>query len=127
MLDGEVAVLLPDGTNELPGFADVLSGAHSDQLVYMVFDLLHLNGRDLTAARLEDRKSALAAVLTSAGDASGPLRYSDHVVGHGPDFFAKGPARLGIEGIISKRRDAPYRGTRSREWLKVKCVKRRRS
>ena len=123
MLDGEVAVLLPDGTSSFQALQNVLSGAHSDQLVYMVFDLLHLNGRDLTAARLEDRKSALAAVLTSAGDTAGPLRYSDHVVGHGPDFFAKA-CRLGIEGIISKRRDAPYRGTRSREWLKVKCVKR---
>ena len=123
MLDGEVAVLLPNGTTSFQALQNVLSGAHSDRLVYMVFDLLHLNGRDLTAARLEDRKSALAAVLKSASETAGPLRYSDHVVGHGPDFFAQA-CRLGLEGIISKRRDAPYRGTRSRAWLKIKCVKR---
>jgi bifunctional non-homologous end joining protein LigD len=123
MLDGEVAVLLPEGTTSFQALQNFLSGAHSDRLVYMVFDLLHLNGQDLTAARLEDRKSALAAVLESAGDTAGPVRYSDHVVGHGLDFFAQA-CRLGLEGIISKRRGAPYRGTRTREWLKVKCVKR---
>src|SRR5258705_10572252 len=58
-----------------------------------------------------------------AGHDAGPLRYSDHVEGNGPEFF-KQACRLGLEGIISKRRDSPYRGTRSREWLKIKCVKR---
>jgi bifunctional non-homologous end joining protein LigD len=123
ILDGEVAVLLPKGTTSFQALQNFLSGAHSDQLVYMVFDLPHLNGRDLTGARLEDRKSALAAILESAGDDARPLRYSDHVVGKGPDFFAQA-CRLGLEGIISKRRDSPYQGTRSREWLKIKCVKR---
>jgi bifunctional non-homologous end joining protein LigD len=123
MLDGEVVVLLPNGTTSFQALQNFLSGAYSDRLVYMVFDLLHLNGRDLTPARLEDRKSALAAVLKSTGEAAGPLRYSDHVVGRGPDFFAQA-CRLGLEGIISKRRDSVYQGTRSREWLKVKCVKR---
>jgi bifunctional non-homologous end joining protein LigD len=123
ILDGEVAVLLPKGTTSFQALQNFLSGAHSDQLVYMVFDLLHLNGRDLTGARLDDRKSALAAMLESAGHDAGPLRYSDHVVGNGPEFFAQA-CRLGLEGIISKRRDSPYRGTRSREWLKIKCVKR---
>ena len=123
ILDGEVAVLLPKGTTSFQALQNFLSGAHSDQLVYMVFDLLHLNGRDLTGARLEDRKSALAAILGSAGHDAGPLRYSDHVEGNGPEFFAQA-CRLGLEGIISKRRDSPYRGTRSREWLKIKCVKR---
>ena len=123
MLDGEVAVLLPSGTTSFQALQNFLSGAHSDRLVYMVFDLLHLNGRDLTAVPLEERKKALAAVLASAKGGRGPIRYSDHVVGNGPEFFAQA-CRLGLEGIIAKRRDAPYRGTRSREWLKIKCVKR---
>jgi bifunctional non-homologous end joining protein LigD len=123
ILDGEVAVLLPKGTTSFQALQNFLSGAHSDQLVYMVFDLLHLNGWDLTGARLEDRKNALAAILDSIRDDAGPLRYSDHVAGNGPEFFAQA-CRLGLEGIISKRRDSPYQGTRSREWLKIKCVKR---
>ena len=73
ILDGEVAVLLPKGTTSFQALQNFLSGAHSDQLVYMVFDLLHRNGRDLTGARLEDRKSALAAILESAGHDAGPL------------------------------------------------------
>jgi bifunctional non-homologous end joining protein LigD len=123
ILDGEVAVLLPKGTTSFQALQNFLSGAHSDQLVYMVFDLPHLNGRDLTGTRLEDRKRALAAILESAGGDARPLRYSDHVVGNGPEFFAQA-CRLGLEGIISKRRDSPYQGTRSREWLKIKCARR---
>jgi len=88
----------------------------------MVFDLLYLDGRDLTGARLEDRKAALARLLASANDRAAVLRYSDHVVGAGADFFAHA-CKLGLEGIVSKKRDAPYRGTRGPEWLKIKCLK----
>jgi len=123
MLDGEVAVLLPDGTTSFQALQNALSGTHAGRLVYMVFDLLHLDGSDLTGARLENRKAELAALFRKAGKAAEPLRYSDHVVGGGPQVFAKA-CRLGLEGIVSKRRDAVYRGTRSRDWLKVKCSKR---
>jgi len=92
------------------------------QLAYMVFDLLHLDGWDLTGARLEDRKDALRLLLESAGAKAEPVRYSDHVIGGGPDFFTEA-CRLGLEGTISKRRDAPYRGTRGSDWLKIKCLK----
>jgi bifunctional non-homologous end joining protein LigD len=77
----------------------------------------------VTGARLEDRKRLLADMLGPVRDAAGPLRYSDHVVGDGSAFFAQA-CRHGLEGIVSKLRDAPYRSTRSREWLKVKCFKR---
>jgi bifunctional non-homologous end joining protein LigD len=123
LLDGEVAVLLPDGTTSFQALQNHLSGAHAGQLTYLVFDLLHLDGFDLTAARLEDRKRALADLLKGLGDAGGPIRYSDHVTGDGPAFFTRA-CRLGLEGIVSKLRDSSYRSTRSREWLKVKCFKR---
>jgi bifunctional non-homologous end joining protein LigD len=122
ILDGEVTVLLPDGTSSFQALQNFGSSAARGQLAYMVFDLLYLDGRDLTGARLEDRKAALARLLASANDQAAVLRYSDHVVGAGADFFAHA-CKLGLEGIVSKKRDAPYRGTRGPEWLKIKCLK----
>jgi len=122
MFDGEVTVLLPDGTSSFQALQNQLSGVKTGQLVYMIFDLLHLDGRDLTAARLEDRKAALARLLSSPSDRAAVLRYSDHVIGSGADFFARA-CRLGLEGIVSKRRDSPYRGARGADWLKIKCLK----
>jgi bifunctional non-homologous end joining protein LigD len=122
ILDGEVTVLLPDGTSSFQALQNFGSGGARGQLAYMVFDLLYLDGRDLTGARLEDRKAALARLLASANDQAAVLRYSDHVVGAGADFFAHA-CKLGLEGIVSKKRDAPYRGTRGPEWLKIKCLK----
>jgi bifunctional non-homologous end joining protein LigD len=123
LLDGEVAVLLPDGTTSFQALQNLLSGGASGHLVYMVFDLLHLDGRDLTGARLEDRKSALRALIAAARPAAEPARYSDHVIGAGPEFFERA-CRLGLEGVVAKRRDAPYKSARTPDWRKVKCVKR---
>src|SRR5258706_7785225 len=122
ILDGEITVLLPDGTSSFQALQNFGAAAARGQLAYMVFDLLYLDGRDLTGARLEDRKAALARLLASANDRAAVLRYSDHVVGTGADFFAHA-CKLGLEGILSKKRDAPYRGTRGPEWLKIKCLK----
>jgi bifunctional non-homologous end joining protein LigD len=121
-LDGEVTVLLPDGTSSFQALQNFGSSATRGQLAYMIFDLLYLDGWDLTGARLEDRKAALARLLASASDKAAVLRYSDHVVGAGADFFAHA-CKLGLEGIVSKKRDATYRGTRGPEWLKIKCLK----
>ena len=121
MLDGEVAVLLPGGTTSFQALQNLGEAPEHGELVYMVFDLLHLDGYDLTDARLEDRKAALAS-LVAAGGRGGVVRYSDHVIGSGPDFFAQA-CRLGLEGAIAKRRDAPYVGTRGGDWLKIKCVR----
>jgi bifunctional non-homologous end joining protein LigD len=121
ILDGEVTVLLPDGTSSFQALQNFMSGTAGGRLAYMIFDLLYLDGRDLTGARLEDRKAALARLLASANDKAAVLRYSDHVVGSGAEFLEQA-CRLGLEGIVSKRRDAPYRGTRGGDWLKIKCL-----
>jgi len=120
ILDGEMTVLLPDGTTSVQALEEFGAGTGRGRLTYMIFDLLYLDGRDLTAARLEDRKMALARLLDSATDKSAVLRYGDHVVGAGAEFFAHA-CRLGLTGIISKRRDAPYRAGRSSDWRHVKC------
>jgi bifunctional non-homologous end joining protein LigD len=72
--------------------------------VFFLFDLLYLDGEDLTARPLIERKERLAGLLPQAGS---PLQYSDHQIGLGPTFYEKaGP--LGVEGIVSKRADAAY-------------------
>jgi bifunctional non-homologous end joining protein LigD len=119
LLDGEVAVLLANGTTSFQALQNRMSGGDGGQLVYYVFDLMYLDGYDLKGCPLESRKEALRALLEGAEP---PLRYSDHVVGGGDKFFEQA-CRLGLEGIISKRRDGTYETTRTRSWLKVKCLK----
>src|SRR4029453_19604305 len=116
-------LLLPGGPSSFPALQNFMSGTAGGQLAYMVFDLLYLDGRDLTGARLEDRKAALARLLASANDQAAVLRYSDHVVGAGADFFAHA-CKLGLAGIVSKRRDAPYLGGRGAAWRGAKGRKR---
>jgi bifunctional non-homologous end joining protein LigD len=119
LLDGEVAVLQPDGTTSFQALQNALSTGGRGRLVYFVFDLLHLDGQDLTGAPLESRKQALEQLLGAGRD--GPLRYSTHVVGQGEELFRRA-CRLSLEGIVSKRRDRPYEPGRGRGWLKIKCV-----
>ena len=119
-LDGEVVALEPDGRSSFQRLQRALSEGHEEDLIYYVFDLLHLDGYDLMPAALEARKGALATLLDRRG---GALRYTDHVVGEGASFHREA-CRLHLEGMISKRKDAPYRPGRSSDWLKVKCLQR---
>ncbi|HTV91002.1 MAG TPA: DNA ligase D [Stellaceae bacterium] len=118
LIDGEVVALLPDGTSNFAALQAALSQADTGDLVFYAFDLLYLDGYDLTGAALEDRKAALAAIVPPR--AGGTLRYSDHQDGSGPAFFAQA-CRYALEGIVSKRRDRPYRAGRGADWLKIKC------
>ena len=83
---------------------------------HYLFDLLAFDGFDLRELPLEQRKDMLGQLIR--GD--GPLRYCEHVVGHGHAFYEE-VSKAGLEGIIAKRREGPYRGTRSGDWLKIKC------
>ena len=114
LLDGEVAAVLPDGRTSLRAMG---SGR---PIVYFVFDLLHVDGEDLTPLPIEERKQRLRALLGARPPA--PLRYVDHQIGEGPAFFAAA-CRSGVEGIVSKAAGSPYRsGARNATWQKVKCV-----
>jgi ATP-dependent DNA ligase len=88
--------------------------------VFFLFDLLYLDGDDIAARPLTLRKERLAALLPADGS---PLHYSDHVVGQGPDFYDKACA-MQVEGIVSKRVDAPYAPGNRGLWRKVKCLNR---
>ena len=118
MLDGEVVVETEKGT---PSFAELqadLSENRSDRFRYYLFDIMHLDGADLTRAPLLERKRALAQLLDGRG---GILTYSEHFTGRGDVVFDHA-CRLGLEGIVSKLKTAPYRSGRSKSWLKTKCV-----
>jgi bifunctional non-homologous end joining protein LigD len=118
LLDGEVAMLLADGTTSFNALQNASVPPAGARLTYFLFDLLHLDGYDLTRVPLERRKEVLKALVPDAAT----LRYSDHVVGSGRTFHEQA-CRMKLEGIISKRRDAPYEAARSRTWLKVKCAR----
>ena len=89
-------------------------------LVFFLFDLLHLDGEAAGARPLNERKERLRVLLS---DARSPLQYSDYQAGRGRDFYENACA-LKLEGIISKRADAPYMPGNRGLWLKVKCLNR---
>lgn len=120
ILDGEVVVLEENGTTSFQSLQNALSENRGKDLVYFIFDLLYLDGYDVRPAPLEARKEALRTLL--AGQES-VLRFGDHIHGGGEDFYRQA-CSFALEGIISKRADLPYHGGRSKEWLKVKCLKR---
>lgn len=120
LLDGEVAVLMPNGITSFQALQNVESSR--GKLVYFVFDLLFLDGEDIAARPLDQRKAQLQTLLESSGQAD-LLRYTEHFVGDGPRVFTHA-CKLGCEGIVSKRRSASYKPGRNTAWMKVKCVKR---
>jgi len=118
-LDGEIVVLAPDGTTS---FADLQAAFHDHaqhSLTYFCFDLLHLEGRNPRNLPLIERKHLLTELLRSADPDH--LQLSEHLAAHGLAMFHKA-CELHAEGIVSKRADAPYSGTRSGSWLKSKCL-----
>ncbi|HZT87452.1 MAG TPA: DNA ligase D [Stellaceae bacterium] len=121
LIDGELVYLTPEGRTNFALLQDQIASGQTGGLNFMAFDLLHHDGQDLTGTVLEERKDALAELIPP--DAQGQLRYSDHQQGSGSAFFRE-VCKFGLEGIVSKRRDRPYRAGRSRDWLKIKCVNR---
>jgi bifunctional non-homologous end joining protein LigD len=119
LIDGEVVMLLPDGRSSFQALQNAASGkAARNALVYFVFDLLRLNGEALGHLSLEERKARLHALVGARN--TGRIRYADHVVGHGREFFDQA-CRAQLEGTVSKRRDLPYKPGRHGGWLKTKC------
>ena len=117
VLDGEIVVNGGSGASDFSLLQQDLSEGRTDRLVLFAFDLLYLDGFDLTSASLVDRKQALAGILSDGGDI---LRYSEHFDDEG-GLVLKHACRLSLEGIISKIADAPYRSGRGKDWVKSKC------
>jgi len=127
VLDGEVVVNDAEG---MPSFsrlqrrgrilnkADALRSSVELPALYHAFDLLGIEGHDLRGLPLLERKEILREVLPTVG----PIRYTDHIPVQGETMYAH-VERMRLEGIIGKKADAPYRGGRSRSWIKVRTVR----
>jgi len=121
VLDGEVVVLLPDGRTSFQALQNAFGKGPARDVVYYVFDLLALDDTDIASQPLEERKKKLASLLRRLP--GNVVRYSDHTVGGGDRVLAEA-CRLGLEGIVSKRRDRPHASGRTKTWLKIKCIQR---
>ena len=119
LIDGEAVVMLPDGRTSFQALQAALK-EDPDAITYYAFDLLELDGEDLTDLPLLERKEKLAALL--AGRES-HMVYSDHIVGQGEKLFER-ICNTGLEGVVSKRSDARYVGSRMPTWVKTKCTRR---
>jgi bifunctional non-homologous end joining protein LigD len=122
ILDGEVVALDASGRASFQRLQQHLHKNAGAGLMFHIFDLLYLDGFDLTRSPLRVRKEVLAELLADVEEKS-PLRYSDHIEGNGAQFL-KEACKFGLEGIVSKLADSMYESTRSRNWLKVKCLRR---
>jgi bifunctional non-homologous end joining protein LigD len=118
LLDGEVVVEDERGASSSDLQAALKQGERN-RFIYYVFDLLHLNGRDLTGLPLSERKAELQRLL-GARKGTGPIRYSEHFDKDGSVVLDQA-CRMTLEGIVSKRADAPYRSGRSDAFIKTKC------
>jgi bifunctional non-homologous end joining protein LigD len=113
IIDGE-AVACDD--NGVASFDLVRYRRHDDSTFLYAFDLIELNGDDMRRDPLEVRKATLRSTLAKAGLG---LRFNEHLEGDGPTVFAHA-CKMGLEGIVSKRKDSMYRSGRSPDWLKMK-------
>jgi bifunctional non-homologous end joining protein LigD len=120
LLDGEVAILDPSGKTSFQLLQNAFDAGVAKNAVYFVFDLLWLGDEDIAKEPLEARKAKLAEVVGTKQD--GVIRYAGHIVGDGAAIHRQA-CSMGLEGIVSKRRDAPYKwDKRDPSWQKVKCV-----
>jgi bifunctional non-homologous end joining protein LigD len=113
IIDGE-AVACDD--NGVTSFNRVRYRRHEESIFLYAFDLIELNGDDLRRDPLEGRKATLEVILAKVGEG---IQYNEHMKGDGETVF-RHACKLGLEGIVSKRKDSLYRSGRSPDWLKMK-------
>ena len=118
LIDGEAVALDADGSPDFAGLQAALSDGKTRDLIFFAFDLLFVQGDDLRTLPLSERKTWLRALLD---DWNGHrLRYVEHFT-NGGEAVLNSACRMSLEGIVSKRLDAPYRSGRSDSWTKSKC------
>src|SRR5262252_9422394 len=114
VIDGEAVILGVDGYSD---FDALRSGKHNDEVQLCAFDVLAMDGDDLRDLPLSMRKANLQRLLARRPDG---IFLSDFEQGEiGPDLF-RAACQMGLEGLVSKRRDRPYQGGRSKHWIKIK-------
>ncbi len=118
IIDGGMIVQDEQGRSDFHAFQAAMRH-EPERLVFMAFDLLHLDGRDLRSAPLLERRERLFELI-GCHDPGCRIQHSEHVVGGGSAVF-RACDRMGLEGIVSKQVRSRYRSGRSRQWLKIKC------
>ncbi len=121
ILDGEIVIVDAQGRSSFQKLQRAMGRSVTSGFAYQVFDLIYLDGLNLTQTPLKDRKRLLNDLCKSVAGRS-VIRYSEHLQGNGDEFF-RHACEYGIEGIVSKLADSPYEPKRNRNWLKVKCSK----
>jgi bifunctional non-homologous end joining protein LigD len=114
VIDAEAVFCAEDGT---PDFEQPISRRVDEDVFAYGFDLLALDGEDLRNQPLERRKVMLARILRRSADG---IILNEHMDGELGAAMFKHACRMGLEGIVSKRRDKPYQPGRSKTWLKIK-------
>jgi bifunctional non-homologous end joining protein LigD len=120
LIDGEAVAIDDNGKPSFQLLQSTLKEQRGANLVFYAFDLLVDRGEDIKKLPNIVRKDRLASLLAGA---PGPILYGDHIVGRGEEMFRE-VCKLGGEGIVSKKASATYQGTRTRNWLKIKCIQR---
>ena len=120
LIDGEAVALNTRGKPDFQLLQSTLKEERGKNLVFYAFDLLVDRGEDITGLSNIERKERLAALLENAPPT---IIYGDHVIGKG-EALLKAICEEGGEGVIAKKAAAPYRGTRTKTWLKIKCIQR---
>lgn len=120
VIDAEAVMVGEDGISDLFALHSALAKKRAPHAVLFAFDLLHLDGQDLRDLPLDERHLLLEDLLLRAGEPEA-IRFSENVDGD-PSEVAAAACRMGLEGIVAKRQDAPYRSGPSKTWLKVKCT-----
>ena len=117
VLDGEMVITDMEGKPDFQALQNYMRNPGGKNLTYIVFDLLALDGEDLRGRRLIDRKEILEALMKGSPE---NLHYSKHIRGNGKASFLAA-CEANLEGIVGKRADSVYSGTRSGDWVKLKC------
>jgi bifunctional non-homologous end joining protein LigD len=117
IMDGEICALDHHGAPDFAGLQAALSDGKTEPLIFFAFDLLFADGEDLRTLRLIDRKARLQPLLKKHDT---HLRFVEHFTSGG-DAILLSACRMHLEGIVSKRADAPYRSGRGDTWTKAKC------
>ena len=120
IIDGEIVVPDEQGVTRFGALQDAIAEGETWRMIFYAFDLVHLNGWDLTDVPLVSRKALLEKLLRPLAGRTSALQLSDHVVGHGTEFFEQA-SKMKLEGVVSKRVNSVYRSERSKTWVKAKA------
>lgn len=120
VLDGEMTVTDDSGRTDFQALQSYMRHSNGKNLTYIIFDLLAIDGEDFRQHPLIDRKKALETLMQNAPK---NLHYSQHITGRGEESL-KAACRANLEGIVGKKADSVYSGTRNGDWVKLKCEKR---